>query len=67
MSHRIENLTGSGSDAGYELADGTKYWVPALPLSYPGFRGFLKRLSDAWMVACGNAEAVVWPHQRNDE
>jgi hypothetical protein len=34
-------------------------WMPARPVSGP----FLCRLSDAWAVITGKAEAVRWPDQ----
>ena len=36
-------------------------WVPARPLSAYGFYGFRLRLSAAWKVLRGVADAFMWP------
>lgn len=37
-------------------------WLPARPVS----PSFLYRLSDAWAVLIGRAEAVRWPEQESE-
>jgi len=36
-------------------------WVPARPLSGPGWEPFPHLLRAAWLVLRGKADAVIWP------
>lgn len=36
-------------------------WVPCRPVAWTGLMGFRSRLTSAWLVLIGKADAVVWP------
>jgi hypothetical protein len=48
-----------GEKTGMQLGDGTIRWVPARPEG--SYYSFTDRLSLAWKVFTGKADAVYWP------
>lgn len=39
-------------------------WMPARPAPYFGWWGFKQRLTDAWSVFTGRADAFIWPGEQ---